>query len=358
LWFHIDGDRGASFWDNGTSYEELLGLGISYIPELPYSNFFSTQGSYRIKRIDHNGKVANIMQQNENGPCPLIAIANILALRGCITIDGKHDRIMVESVVERISKYLKTQNENSNEEEKKIVDAGIKTIADLQVGLDVNFGFMKCDSFEPTIKGKIFDLLKIKMVHGWLVEPTTKAAEVIGNATYNDLTLQLAALNEKMESMQENKETKDEKEKILTPEEGDVVSDFLSKTSHQLTDYGLQKLHETLQEDELVVFFRNNHFSTLTKHKNQLFNLVTDIGYERERLIVWDLLASVDGNSCFYSSEFSNTNEVKNEEIVNTAILCGFYKERVDEAIAALTKPNEELKTDDVLAWLSKRYPL
>lgn len=79
----------------------------------------------------------------------------------------------------------------------------------------------------------------------------------------------------------------------LTQEEGLVIEDFLHNTSHQLTDYGIQKLLEAVQEDEYVIFFRNNHFSTLIKHGNKLFNLVTDIGYERERNIVWDLLASV-----------------------------------------------------------------
>jgi hypothetical protein len=28
IWFHIEGDRGASYWDNGKSYEDLLKIGI------------------------------------------------------------------------------------------------------------------------------------------------------------------------------------------------------------------------------------------------------------------------------------------------------------------------------------------
>ena len=78
-------------------------------------------------------------------------------------------------------------------------------------------------------------------------------------------------------------------------EEAVLVQNFLDTTAHQLTDYGLQQLHSTLREGELAVFFRNNHFSTLTKHSGVLFNLVTDIGYERERNVVWDLLSEVRG---------------------------------------------------------------
>jgi hypothetical protein len=62
----------------------------------------------------------------------------------------------------------------------------------------------------------------------------------------------------------------------------------------------------------------------------------------------------VDGDSCFFSGEFSNTDLVKKEEVVNTAILCGYTKEKTEEAIKAVSKPNEELKVDDVLDWLNK----
>ncbi len=82
------------------------------------------------------------------------------------------------------------------------------------------------------------------------------------------------------------------------------MREFLDSSSHQLTDAGLEELRKSLHEvtlilsfingqDELTVFFRNNHFSTLTKHAGALYNLVTDIGYERERNIMWDLLATV-----------------------------------------------------------------
>ena len=42
---------------------------------------------------------------------------------------------------------------------------------------------------------------------------------------------------------------------------------FLEETANQLTYHGLCELNAKLQEDELCVFFRNNHFSTLYKHQ-------------------------------------------------------------------------------------------
>ena len=48
-----------------------------------------------------------------------------------------------------------------------------------------------------------------------------------------------------------------------------------------------------VNENELAVFFRNNHFSTLTKHGGTLFLLATDIGYLHEADLVWERLDQV-----------------------------------------------------------------
>ena len=46
-----------------------------------------------------------------------------------------------------------------------------------------------------------------------------------------------------------------------------IAEEFLNKTASQLTYCGLCELASTVKEEELCVFFRNNHFSTLYKHK-------------------------------------------------------------------------------------------
>ena len=51
-----------------------------------------------------------------------------------------------------------------------------------------------------------------------------------------------------------------------------MAEEFLERTASQLTYHGLHELVTTLKEDELAVFFRNNHFSTLLKHKVSAIN--------------------------------------------------------------------------------------
>jgi len=60
----------------------------------------------------------------------------------------------------------------------------------------------------------------------------------------------------------------------------------------------------------------------------------------------------------FFSGDFNSTDRVKVDEVMSTAVCIGFKKEHAEEAIKALTKPNEELKVDEVLNWLQLRYPI
>ncbi|CAN0507497.1 unnamed protein product, partial [Laminaria digitata] len=46
----------------------------------------SSVDSYRIKRVQFFGRKVPILCQNENGPCPLLAVGNILLLQSNIFI--------------------------------------------------------------------------------------------------------------------------------------------------------------------------------------------------------------------------------------------------------------------------------
>lgn len=54
----------------------------------------------------------------------------------------------------------------------------------------------------------------------------------------------------------------------------------------------------------MVVFFRNNHFNTLTKHNGQLYLLVTDFGYADVPSVVWEKLDVIDGDTEYATDEF------------------------------------------------------
>ena len=82
-----------------------------------------------------------------------------------------------------------------------------------------------------------------------------------------------------------------------------VANAFLTSSGHQLTYHGLEQLHEHIGDNTLCVFFRNNHFATLTKNAGVLYLLVTDLGYANTPEIVWEKLDNIDGNT-EYTNEF------------------------------------------------------
>ena len=80
-----------------------------------------------------------------------------------------------------------------------------------------------------------------------------------------------------------------------------LVQDFLDGSSSQLTHHGLASLREGLRSNELAVFFRNNHFNTIFLHKNVVHILVTDQGYEFEKV------GTITSSSVHISSSYGVT---------------------------------------------------
>lgn len=86
-----------------------------------------------------------------------------------------------------------------------------------------------------------------------------------------------------------------------------VCTEFFNATESQITVHGLIVLAESLPPESLSVLFRNNHFSVLYKKGGgvsgigqELFTLVTDIGYKADAHVVWETLSTIEGDSLFY----------------------------------------------------------
>ena len=59
---------------------------------------------YHVKWIGWNKKKVPIITQNANGPCPMLAIANILLLRGKMTLDEGAEVVSSEQLLEYLGK--------------------------------------------------------------------------------------------------------------------------------------------------------------------------------------------------------------------------------------------------------------
>mmetsp|Transcript_3165 Transcript_3165/g.6993 ORF Transcript_3165/g.6993 Transcript_3165/m.6993 type:complete len:537 (+) Transcript_3165:136-1746(+) len=377
--------------------------------------------AYQLKTIRYQDSSRKVLLQNENGPCPLLAAANALLLRGVITLDPVCVRNGVagtDDVVNMLAnRALMAGNRNTEATQMKMATSNrshhefhlnevLSILPNLQHGMDVNPKFT-CgpNGIEYTNNLAAFDLLGVELVHGWLLDPQDlETASVVESKTYNEMIETVIHGNEAKEAVQNLETQLCEKEKMLeddmiskslvnkddvvgTSQESEsidvtgigeeesvqtndnqeqcsgtepaeansptnideagefnekkssqlkkslteddnialqkeivdmrgkiselslqitrseVANAFLTSSGHQLTYHGLEQLHKHMGDDALCVFFRNNHFATLTKHAGVLYLLVTDLGYANNPEIVWEKLDNIDGNT-EYTNEF------------------------------------------------------
>ncbi|XP_014679081.1 PREDICTED: protein FAM63A-like, partial [Priapulus caudatus] len=250
---------------------------------------------HRVKWIAWGGARAPVVTQNENGPCPLIAVMNVLALKSRVKLPPATVAVTTAELMQHVGNCILEQVPKNISEgaqlnyEQNMHDA-IAVLPKLQTGLDVNVKFTGVRDFEYTPECIIFDLLDIPLYHGWLVDPQSPdTLSAVGTHSYNQL----------VEKIIRSKPSGHAEEVT----EGLLAEQFLERSASQLTYHGLCELIVALKEEELAVFFRNNHFSTLYKHKDELFLLVTDQGFLGEANVVWETLSNVEGDGHFVDAQ-------------------------------------------------------
>jgi hypothetical protein len=249
--------------------------------------------------------VYHILLQNENGPCPLLAAGNSLLLKKSITLPSHSIGAGVVTIEELTSVLAENILLNNMEGSDHHIQEMMTVFPKLQFGLDVNPKFTGGPTgVEYTMELNAFDLLRIELVHGWLLEPDAEEYEWIGSQTYNQLVNLVIEGNDASASLERNPHGGNQDELSTKATRGSIIHSFLERSAHQLTQFGLTVLHEYVKEGDMVVFFRNNHFNTLTKYNGSLYLLVTDFGYADVSSVVWEKLDVIDGDTEYVNNEF------------------------------------------------------
>ncbi|XP_054461520.1 ubiquitin carboxyl-terminal hydrolase MINDY-1 [Anoplopoma fimbria] len=251
---------------------------------------------YLVKWITWKEKKTPIITQSENGPCPLLAIMNTLFLRWKAKLPAQTEVVTAEDLMAHLGECVLsvTPREKADGMElnfQQNMSDAMAVLPKLSTGLDVNVRFTGVTDFEYTPECIVFDLLNIPLYHGWLVDPQSPEMEAsVGKLSYNQLVEKIIDYKHSTDSSRVS--------------EGLVAEQFLESTATQLSYHGLCELNTTATEGEISVFFRNNHFSTMIKHKGHLYLLVTDQGFLQEEGLVWESLHNVEGDGNFCDSDF------------------------------------------------------
>jgi len=232
---------------------------------------------YRTKRIQFLGRNVDVCTQNENGPCPLLALANVLLLRNSIQIGrnaggepsasassspqlySSHEviatlatRILDSNVSEKTGEAYKgfrmgeNARERMYENNEKNIETALSVLPSLVNGLDVNVQFIDSEAFEYTANLCVFDALDVSLYHGWVVDAKFDVAtgHVISRLSYNQLVERLIALRElerEQEMIEEEKKKIEEelnldaKENVLRTEDSPTTEE-LNKQLDELAE--------------------------------------------------------------------------------------------------------------------------
>ncbi|KAG8781519.1 hypothetical protein FRC12_021830 [Ceratobasidium sp. 428] len=295
---------------------------------------------WRLKELqwppdDETRPVIRIITQNENGPCGLIALCNILILRGDIVIQPPGRKsVGYEYLAELVADHILASpllDPTSDD-----LTKALSTLPHTQRGMDLNPVFTSLTSFSqslhsPTHPTTLFNLSRIRLVHGWLADPQAEHIYKVLDKVrdYDTATTLIASCDAFMggamvESVggsgsgvnggdgSENEggsgpKSAEEKQMI---QDAFLVRDFLETNPTQLTYHGLESLFSDMHARELVCLFRNSHLGVLYKRVDEhgqesLWTLVTDANFANEGAIAWESLCDIDGSgSVFVDSRF------------------------------------------------------
>ncbi|KAL4602676.1 hypothetical protein ACB092_10G071100 [Castanea dentata] len=174
--------------------------------------------AHKTKLIQFLGRTTPIVLQNDNGPCPLLAICNVLLLRNNLNLSPDTTEVSQEKLLSLVAERLIDSNSNANNKDEGYIENQQQNISDaidllprLATGIDVNIQFRRINDFEFTPECAIFDLLDIPLYHGWIVDPQDdETANAIGLKSYNTLTGELVALEtQNMEGVRKNNSEED-----------------------------------------------------------------------------------------------------------------------------------------------------
>ncbi|KAJ9438705.1 ubiquitin carboxyl-terminal hydrolase MINDY-1/2 [Diplonema papillatum] len=261
----------------------------------------ATCGTYQVKRIRHKDETVGVLLQNENGPCPLLAIANIMFLRRRLTLHPDVAAVTDETLLAMLAGCLKERLHATGLADDPNAEYSMKetleTLPALQKGMDVNIKYGGIADYEITSNIAVFDSFNVRLVHGWLPSEADPYYDTVKDKSYNQLVDMIIKKNDEGE-----KPADERSEEVVRA--GLLAEAFVSETAPQLTYTGLFRLAEELAEGEMCVLFRNNHFSTLTKQSKRLYALLTDVGYSDVRNAAWESLSDVDGNMVLVDGNF------------------------------------------------------
>lgn len=282
-----------------------------------------------------------LLRQNENGPCFVISLINCLFLKtGDLPCRDKIEAFKNSLIIDDTGKTVKDVTVDSvysflsecllnDELDGATVEDILNTLPLLDSGLLINPSFddnvVTDFGLHSNTINCILKYFGIKVYHAFIMPE-----DLISMLYANKIKPNFDACQDYLVSS------------VYRPTEISYkIESFLKLHPTEITPEGCALLTLSMQEEEIAIFFRNDHYNTCTMHDLSIYLLVTDIGYTNQQDIMWTHL-SVDDTGDFYNhmfeiSEIKQNREKSNAEKLqesNDLIIAKQLQNKEDEAVA------------------------
>lgn len=263
-----------------------------------------------------------IILQDENGPCPFIALVNTLVFtesmspippgpgRPLSALLENKEMVSKNLLLDHLGQWLLNigSRQNGPYINPDDLNTCLRLLPELYSGLNINPRFD--GTFEEGPELALFRAFEVDVVHGWIADPKESYYDdVIEVGSYD------AAQLLQIEATDDGKMKQREREALHR--QLAATFDFMDENPSQLTSYGIRYIEEILVPGSVCVFFRNNHFATLYKQptSGRLFSLVTDRELCGRNGIVWISLEGTSGtDDTFYTGGFDLVQMMTDQE--------------------------------------------
>ncbi|KAL8296687.1 hypothetical protein RB597_006003 [Gaeumannomyces tritici] len=310
--------------------------------------------TYQIKNINwydasasSNPRTSPILVQNENGPCPLVALVNALTLTtpagvqtALVETLRSREQISLSFLLDAVFDELMSPRRLAEDTSLPDITELYSFLKGLHTGMNVNPRFVPTaevikafkrtslthihptersdnmipGTFEDTMEMRLYSTFSVPLIHGWLPPPGDMAYDAFARRaeSYEDAQ-NLLFREEELEDRLMSGGGHGQEGEGLTEEEQGIYQDiltiksFLAESGTQLTRHGLEVITAAMKPGAVAILFRNDHFSTLYRHPQtlSLLTLVTDAGYASHAEVVWESLPDTTGeNAEFFSGDF------------------------------------------------------
>lgn len=238
-------------------------------------------------------KDRKVLLQNQDGPCFVLALVNSveelpLDLGDSVSLEKVY-AIIIERCIEQAG----------------CVEIDTERLLDLLPGLnagllvnptldDVHIDMFSDIEEDNVVILKLLQIFGVKLYHGFIMD-----SELLTSMKENEISCDFNHCQDYVASH------------IDDPSEiCNRLSTFL--VSNQLTERGMKKLQDAVEDNEIFILFRNNHFSSCIKVDGTIYCLVTDLGYLDQQDITWMSL-SINDDGDFFNSNFEPSTIVQKE---------------------------------------------